>query len=235
MTMLSMIQQVCAEIGLPQPNAVATSTDSQLLQMMALLNREGKELAKRIAWQALRKETSFTTVATESQGSINTIAPGLNYIVNNTIWNRDLKRPVFGPLDPQRWQQLEALTLRGPWNEFIIRENTLRFIPAPAAGQPCYFEYITKNWCTDSTGATGKTAFTADDDVPLLDDDIMTMGLIWRWKQAKGFAYAEEFSTYERLVANAAGRDGSKQTLNMADTRYDMFPGIVVPSGNWSV
>lgn len=234
MSLLSMIQQVCAEIGLQQPNAVATSTDSQLLQMLALLNREGKELAKRVNWQALRKETSFTTVATEEQGDINTIAPGLNYIINNTIWNRDLKRPIFGPLDPQRWQQLEALTLRGPWNEFVIRGNKIRFIPAPAAGQSCYFEYFSKYWCEDSSG-NPKAGFTADDDVTLLDEDIMTMGLIWRWKQAKGFAYAEEFATYERLVANTAGRDGSKQTLNMADTRYDMFPGIVVPSGNWTI
>lgn len=235
MSLITMVQQVCAEIGLPQPNAVATSTDPQTLQMMALLNREGKELSKRYPWQALRTESSFTTLAAESQGAIATIAPNLNYIINDTIWNRSLLRPVFGPLSAQRWQQLKAQNINGPWNQFVIRGGLLRFTPAPTAGQSCYFEYITKNWCTDSTGATGKSAFTADGDLALLDEDILTQGLIWRWKAAKGFAYAEDFAAYERLVVAAEGRDGSKDVLNMNDNRYDVFPAITIPSGSWDL
>jgi len=200
---------------------------------MALAIEEGVELAARYEWQALLAEATFTTLAAESQGALATIAPGCKYIVNDTIWNRDLRRPVFGPLSAQRYQQLKAMVMAGPWYQFKIIRGNINFIPNPAAGQDCYFNYISKNWVLAADNTTTKAAFTADDDTSLLDEDLMVLGLIWRWKAAKGFNYAEDFQKYERMVMDAMGRDGSKDTLNMGDVRYDIYPGVLVPAGSW--
>lgn len=233
MSVLSIVQSVCQQVGLPSPSSALGNPDQQVTTLVALLNTEGIELAARYQWQALTLQASFTTVASESQGVLATIAPGLKYILNDTIWNRTLRRPVFGPLSPQRWQQLEAMVMQGPWNQFRIRGGNLLFIPLPAAGQSCYFEYISKNWVLAIDGVTTRSAWLADTDSSLLDEDIMTQGLIWRWKAAKGFNYAEDYAMYERRVTNAMGRDGGKDTLNMGDIRYDIYPGIMVPSGSW--
>ena len=234
MSTLTIIREVCKRVGLPVPNTATGSTDPQVNQLLAILNEEGQELAQRHAWQALNQEATFTTVATEIQGTLNSIAPGLKYIINDTIWNRDLKRPVFGPITEQRWQQLKAMTMQGPWNQYRIIGNQIKFLPAPSAGQTCYFEYVSKNWCYDTTGVT-KSSFTLDDDEPYLDEQILQLGLEWRWKSAKGLEYAEKFNTYERRVMDAIGRDGGRDTLNLADMKYDIYPGITVPSGSWSV
>lgn len=237
MTALSIAQTVCARIGLPLPTSAVGSTDTQVLQVVALINQEGLELAQRpsYGWTFLQAEASFTTLAAESQGAIATLAPGLRFIVNDTIWNRTLIRPIFGPLSPQRWQQLKASNVSGPWNQYRIRGANLIFIPIPAAGQNCYFEYASNNWCTDTTGAIPRSAFLQDTDLCLFSEELVTLGATWRWKSAKGLPYAEDFNTYEKQVIDAMARDGSKDILDMGGDRYTRMPGIGVPDGSWSL
>jgi hypothetical protein len=74
-----------------------------------------------------------------------------------------------------------------------------------------------------------------DDDVLLLREDLFKLGLEWRWKKAKGLEYAQEFADYEDFFADAFARDGTKDIINMGSARYDIFPGILVPSGSWPI
>lgn len=234
-TCLQIIQSVAKRVGIPSPSSVVGSSDVQVLQMLELANEEGQELAKRYPWSAITQEVTFTTLAADDQGSMDGLAPGCKFIINDTIWNRSLRRPVFGPKTPQQWQQYKAWAIAGPWSNFRIKDNHLLMYPNPAAGQTCVFEYVSKYWLTDTSGVTGRSEFAADDDVVLLDDQIIKLGLIWRWKQVKGFEYAEDFNKYERAVMDAMSRDGSKDWLNMANTKYDILPGVVVPSGSWNL
>lgn len=235
MTCLSTLQTVCNRVGLNSPTYVIGNTDPQIQQLLALLNEEGEDLAQRTAWQSLTHEASFTTVATEIQGAVSTIAPGLKYIINDTIWNRDLRRPVYGPLAAQRWQQLKAMAMQGPFNQFRVRGDDILFIPTPSAGQSCYFEYVSKYWLTDTSGTTSRSAFASDDDVSVLDESLLILGTIWRWKAMKGFDFTIDQEKYEERVMNAIARDGSKDWLNLADNRFDILPAILVPSGSWNL
>lgn len=229
MSLLDIVQDACDEIGISQPSAVIGNDSDQIRQMLALSNAEGKRLARRYRWQVLQKEATFTTLAAASQGDINTIASdGFLYVLNDTIWNRDTRRPVFGPLAPRDWQMLQASPITGPFDEYRIRGDLLLFEPTPTAGETCAFEYISKHWC-ESSGGTGQEAWAADADVGRLDEGLMTLGLIWRWKKAKGFDYAEDFNEYEALVADAMARDGSKATLDLGGGITDFQPGIFVP------
>lgn len=69
-TLLQNIQDVCIELGLPVPNAVATSTDETVKQLQALLNRVGDTLTTENNWQVLAKEYRFETVQYQYNGSI---------------------------------------------------------------------------------------------------------------------------------------------------------------------
>lgn len=234
-TALSIVQSVCGRLGLTVPNAAVGSSDQQVANIVALCNEEGQELAARYEWTALQTEATYTTLAAEDQGAISTIAPGLNFIINDTIWNRPLRRPVFGPKTPQGWQQNKAFAINGPWSNFRIKAGHLYMYPTPTAGQSCYFEYMSRNWLQNSGGSTTYDAWNADTDVPLLNDQLIVLGTIWRWKKLKGFEYAEDFNTYERRVMDAMAKDGSKDWLSLSNTKYDIFPGVVVPAGSWNV
>jgi hypothetical protein len=230
---LDIIKDVTARLNIPIPTAAATSTDPAVQQLLALCNKEGEWLSNQYDWQSLTLEASFTTLAQENQGALSTIAPYMKNIINDTMWNRNLRRPVFGPMTPQRWEQLKAMVMQGPWNQFQIRGDSILFIPVPTAGQSIYFQYTTRAWCKSSSGYP-QVKFLADTDTLTLRDDLFKLGLEWRWKKAKGFDYAQDFVDYETMLQDAKARDGTKDVINMGDVKYDIYPGILVPSGSWS-
>lgn len=233
MSMLTVVNDAQRRLNLSVSSSVAGSSDETAVQMLALLNQAGEEMAEAYPWQVLVKEATFTTVATESQGAMSTIAPGFFYILNNTIWNRSLRRPVFGALSPNEWQLLKASSVTGPFQQYRIRGDTLRFIPAPPADQTCAFEYVSKNWCTTADGNTEKSAFTLDADVSLLDERLLTLSLVWRFKQAKGLDFTAELTMYETRLGNEMARDGGKPVLDLNGKVQILMPGVMIPQGNW--
>ena len=73
-TMLQMVQQVSAELNLPIPTYVAGNPDTNVQQILALMNGAGYELLKEYDWQMLEKEYRFYTqfvnaTATSVKGS----------------------------------------------------------------------------------------------------------------------------------------------------------------------
>lgn len=237
MTMLSVIQYFCRRTNVPEPTTVAGTSDKQIKQVLAILEEGGNDLALRGAWQGITFEASHTTLALEDQGAINTIASnGFRYIKNETIWDRTDTLPVLGPVDSKEWQSLKALTLNGPRYRYRIRGGKLIVNPTPTAGHSWNFEYVSKYWILGADGTTYKQYFTLDTDTILLPEELVLMGLRWRWKKEKGFDYAEDFRTYEMQVKDALGRDGGKATLHMDQRNWDgPRPGIFIPQGSWSI
>lgn len=239
MSLLSMVQQVANKVlGTIPANITAAvqSADSNIQQIISFLNEEGRQCGSRHSWQALRAEATFNTVATESQGSVLALCgPDFNFVVNETMWDRSTRRPVFGPKSPAEWQQLKAQLMQGPWYQFTVRGNQILFIPVPAVGDAIYFEWCTKFWCTDMTGVTGKTAMTVDTDISKLDEDLHVLGGIWRFKQDKGLPWQADQEKYERMFSDMTSRDGVKARVNLAGVQSDIYPGIIVPAGNWPI
>jgi len=234
MTCLSIIQDVALRINLPKPSTAAQSADPAIQQLIGLATKEGEWQTSQYDWQVMLLEGTFNTVATEVQvTNITSTFPMFKAILNDTMWNRSLRRPVFGPLTAQRWEQLEAMVMQGPWNQYQIRGNQIRFIPVPSAGQPIFFQYKSTAWCQSATG-TPQGSFMADTDILMLDEATFKLGLEWRWKKAKGLDYAQDFEDYEDMLAVSKARDGGKDIINMGDARYDIYPGILVPSGSWA-
>lgn len=217
MNLLAIVRAACAELSLPQPSAVVGSTEAVSAQMLALANSEGRDLARRYAWEVLTHEATWTIVGTESQGTLESIIGSgqeLRFIINDTIWNRSTGEPIVGPRSPRIWQSYKAVTFSAPVYEYRIRGGNLRILPVPTAGHTGAFEYVSRCWC-ENLASVPATSFTADTDVPLLDDELILAGLLWRWRKAKGFDYAEELLHYERQVADAMARDGTKPVLSL--------------------
>jgi hypothetical protein len=232
MTCLTIVQSVCQELGINVPNAVATSADPQITQMFALLNKEGKALRDRPAegWQALQLQATFTTVATEIQTTVEAVAPNYRYILNNTIWDRSNRRPIFGPLTPQQWQMQKGWFSTGPYSQYRIQNGNIEFVPVPTAGNSCAFEYATRAWVTD--GSLNYVEFTADTQTSLINEELLKLGLLYRWKQVKGLDYSENKIEYEDRVNQAIARDTPKPILAMSRMNYNL-PNLYIQDGNF--
>lgn len=203
-----------------------------------MANEEGEDLASRSSkWSYLLKEATFTQAAAALQGTIQggiVADSDFDYYLNGTMWNRTTDLPIIGPLTPQEWQARQAFPIAGPGQQFKIEQGKLYFSPNGAnATDTIAFHYRTKAWC-ESSGGTGQTEWLADTDVGRLDEGLMRLGLIWRWKKQKGLEYAEDFNTYERRVLNAIARDGGAKTLSLDTNTSRYAAGIIIPIGSWT-
>lgn len=235
MSLLTIVQEAARRIGIVVPNDVAGSADPQVIQLIAIANQEGQALADRYDWQVLRREAVFTSLAAESQGTLASIASDFRAMVTDTFWNRSLKRPVFGCISPQDWQALKAAPQTGPFQQFILRGNEILMLPQPSAGQTCAFEYFSRSWCLGADLATRQESYVLNDDTAYLDESIMLIGVIWRWKHIKGLEYAEDFRLYESRVTDAMARDKGATAINMNGRPPVRLIGTVVPNGNWAL
>lgn len=235
MSLLTIVQGHCQRTGLSVPNSVLSSTDHQIIQIKGLLDEVIEDLIDRWDWTDLQREAVFTTVDGEDQGAIADIAPdGFQRIFNETIFNRTLRLPLFGPMPKEKWQALKALPTTGPYYKYRILRGRMLFNPVGVAGQTCAFEYQS-NLCIRTSPAADVTlsTFSADTDECIFPERILTAGLRWKWRSEKGLDYAEEKLRYETLANNAAGRDGTKPRIDMSQESQRMVPGIWVSPGNW--
>jgi hypothetical protein len=236
LALLDFIQDVADEVGVTRPQAVVSSTDQTVRTLLSLANREGKTLAKRCQWEAMTKTATWTTTATQDQGLVETLAPGFDYMINQTHWLRGQRRPMGGPLSAADWEQLLGNAALGPYPSFRILADRFQMLPAPPAGIAAAFEYQSRYWCQNADGTMGKIKFSADTDTGIISEDLIAMGVKWRFRQSKGLSYDEEFRDYEEQVNNAIAREGAKRILDLdaGSMEYNPQRSVIAPDGNWS-
>lgn len=233
MTLLEIVQQHCRRTGITVPAIVVSSQEDQIQQCLGLLNEELDEVVPRTKWQDLRTEAVFTSSASDSQGALATLFPGLvdDWLVPETFWDRTEKLPLHDPQTPQSWAALKALgsvPTNYPW---MIRGGELLVAGIPA-GHTLAVEYISNRAVMPAVG-DAKQYFTLDDDSPKLPSTIILAGLRWRWKREQGLDYAEDFRRYEGLVNTTTGRQGNKPVIDASGESAYPPVGIHIPDRSW--
>jgi hypothetical protein len=232
MTLLTICQDAADRIGISRPSSVIASTDQQALRLLGYAKQEGKALARRHTWQKLTTEQTFTATATTVQSTA--IPTDFDRFVDETFFNRTRKRPVYGPLNAQEWQFAQSVVSTVLVESFRQRGDSVLLTPTPTAGDTYAFEYISKNWC-ESSGGTDQATWAADADVGLLSEELMTLGVVWRFKHGQGFDYSEDFRNYEMEVAQAILQDGGKRTLNTAGRNRSWHRAPFIQDGSWNL
>ena len=225
MSLLTIVQNAAGRLGLDIPGAVVGNTNENVVSMFRLANQEGKALSRRYPWQVLMKEKIFTTTAAAIQvGAIPSDYDG--WIIPDSMYNRTSGRPVNGPINSAEWQAAQATLVTRVVDTFRIRGNDILITPTPAAGETIAYEYQSQNW-VDTSGIDNigdKVQFSLDADNPVIDTEIITLGVVWRFLQRRGLDYSEAMLDYEREFAQRAMRDGSKPRLAMDLGRGDRIP-----------
>lgn len=222
MSLLTIIQEVAGSLSLPVPTSVVGNTAPDAILFLNLAKREGRELARRHDWQALMVQHTWTTTATVAQSlalpsAYDRLPPDVQ------IWDRTTNTKLHGPTSSNEWMILNSGITGGVNGWWRIIGGVLNVYPAPTAGRTFALEYISKNWC-ESSGGTDQSTWAADTDVALIKEELIALGLTWRWLRAKGMDYAEEMSTYEREVERAASRDRGLGVMVVGKTDPDSLP-----------
>jgi|TARA_B110000495_G_C22924300_1_gene540108 hypothetical protein len=235
MTLLTICQDAANEIGVPSPSAVIGSTDTTAIQLLAAANREGKNLVTGYDWEVLVKEENHTAIANESQGKLSAIATDFERFSNNTMWNRTSDRKFYGPLNNTEWQTLKGSVQSGITNYFRIRGGKLLMNPVPTVGDAIYFEYISEWWVdTTGNGDANATRYAADANTTILDENLITLGVIWRFLKQKGLPYDNQLQEYQIKLFEKQAKDGAKPIIRMSGSSRLFLP-VNEPEGNFTL
>jgi hypothetical protein len=138
-----------------------------------------------------------------------------DYMIEETAWDRGYRWQLYGPLTPQEWQVLKSgLSPTGPRRRWRLMGGLFYLDPIPYDSNLLVFEYYSVNFAT-AADTTAKALFTADSDTYVLPDDLLVMGLIWRWRRAKGLDYTQEYDSWKRRLDEEIARDTGAQTLRL--------------------
>lgn len=237
MSLLSVAQAVAEEVGLTAPSTVVGNSDKTAKLLLRLINRSGRQLAKK-NWTILQNESTFNTVASTASYSL---PSGFDRLLDFTAWDRTSYWQLRGPLSPKEWQikksaLVASATLR---SNFRIKPDTRvnKFFvdPTPTSAVSMVFEYASSQWVKDSGNTTGKTTYALDTDVSLIDEELLELDVIWRFLNRKGFAYEEEKQEAERAIERAFAEDGGAPLLDFGGPHIALAERLNLPEGNFTL
>lgn len=221
--LLEVVQDVCDEVGLPRPSAVATSTEQLARQMFSLANAELAELSKRFNWPVLTREYTFPTVAGTAQYAL---PADYRKFLQETIFESTRYYQMRGSLSAGEWQRTKALNL-GTLSTARVRiygnPLKLNILPTPVSVESVVFEYMTKNFAVHADN-TETLRYSADNDVALIDEALIRMGLKWRIKHAKGLEFSVDLAEYEAVVAREFAAALAQPALGVGFSRTNDGP-----------
>ena len=235
MTLLSICQNVADFTGFERPVTVIDNTDPIARQLLALAQREGKQLMRTSDWAILKKEHTFST----SSGTAAYALPSdFDRLVLETSYNRSDNDILTGPISSSEYQLVNhGMATTGTTEKFRLKSasNALKFEldPTPSSTQTIGFEYVSTQFC-QSSGGSGQAAWAADTDTGILDETTMEMGITWRFKAAHGLEYGEDYKQYQLEVRQAVARNGSSPVLQLDDARK-LIVGPYQSDGNYGL
>ena len=237
MTVLSMIQDAADRIGLPQVSSVIGNSDLTVRTLLQGLIAEGKDLLlEDPPWSTLIREHTFST-----QNNVEEYALPSDYqrMINNTAWDRNQFWQIRGGLTPQQWQVIRSglyQTARLSSN-FRIKQATDKkskafFLdPVPTSVRTLVFEMQSNGLFYDNAGDpyTGRPA--ADTSETIFDEEMMTLGIIWRFKMARGFPYLGDREDYQQYRDRTIAQDRAPPTLTVNEMPWRLPIGNIPDTG----
>lgn len=232
MTLLSIVQSVCDEVGFPRPATVAGNTDQLARQMFSLANKEVRELSKKYDWPKL---VQAGTIPIVSGTATYDLPADYRSWVSESAYRTGDYWAVRGSVSPQEWQYRKREMLNAlDQMAFRLYGNPLQvhFNPMPSQADSFSFEYISSSYVTTGAGALAPV-YVNDTDTSALDEDLVQMGLKWRAMQAKGLEYSAARLEYDAAVPREFSKAQAAPVLDVGGSRYrsPLTDGYVQESG----
>lgn len=236
MTLLSICRDVLAETGWTVFDTIAGNTDATAQQIFAIANTELEALSELFNWPHLEVEYDFDTVASQAvyiwPSDFRVLAPqamfnsGQYYELKGStglqFWEL-LKYGKLGSLNRQRYRVVYPLGAPG-----------IEITPAPTGIESLVAVYYSKDYARDNAGAS-KFRYSADTDVSKIPERYIKMGIMWRFRRAKGLDYSAEKAEYDSTVQTQFARYAGQAEIPVGGKRlnevYGLTPGYVPENG----
>ena len=230
MTVLSVVREVCAVIGVNPPTSLFSPVvqPRTQLELLALAN----EMAQRIAydvreWRELKRVCTF-----DGDGALDRFPLPANFkrmlLMAQVYPSWAPRQPLQFIPDADEWLARRLSNQNVSWGEWTLLGGDMLVWPIMEIGKHVSFVYLDKNCVKLNAGGYGP-AFVSDLDEFRLDERVLRLGMIWQWKANKGSPYAEDMGTYSDALVGVAGSDQPAPII-IGDGRWRRYDaGYVQP------
>lgn len=224
MAILDAMQAASMALVGTRPSVFFDSSEQFEQEIAALVNFAGREIARSHDWQALTKVETF-------------IGDGVQEEFDKPAdYDRMLLVADMQGGDGWWWGYRHIMDIneflhskRGGWGPFpggwIMYGNKFHFSPAPGASQGATFPYISRNFAVDQNGVD-KPQFTADTDTFKIDEYLLALWLIWRWREQKKLDYTGDQENFIKAFDEVAAKDAGSKVIRRNWSRVGRYNAV---------
>lgn len=195
-----------------RPNDLFNTSSQQESVFLSIAKSSLDSMLRYGDWQELTKDGSFCTVVGKKQYPLKEIAPDFFCLLDNTIFIKDTQERVIGAITPEQWTSEKCFKSAGCGVKFKIQNGRFVFLEEPPCCVKIYFQYRSDNIVWDFKTFEEKNVLNANTDVPIFDEYLVKLDILWRWLKRNGLDYTEEYNEFQhelkkRFGAGLATRD----------------------------
>lgn len=227
MSLLTICTNVADEVGVVAPTSILSNAEVTAKRLLRATLRTGREIARRPddGWNVMIREHTFTT---SSSGAAYPLPADYKFLIGPTAWDRTNFWQMRGGLEAPRWQAQKSsiIATNGRIRKtYRIKPNSvgtklLNIDPVPTSADDLVFDYMSKFWIVSSGALVDD--FAMDADTVLFDEDLVELGVKWRFLNSLGLAYFEPKAEYMDALEIEIARDGgSDQSFSLGGDEID--------------
>lgn len=204
MTILTALQSATIRLVGQRPSVFFGSTNQTEIELCDLINEVAADIVSAAEWQAL---TNIHTITGDGATDVFPLPDD---------YESQLQRSDLQDLPSWAWgyahitdindflfqKARNFLPVPGGW---IIYQDKFHFAPAPTG--TATFPYTSKNYAVDAASLQPKAQFDADTDTFVLPERLLTLGLVWKWREQKKLDFTGDQESYELALSQYATKD----------------------------
>lgn len=179
-------------------------------------------------WQELTKEGCIRTIQGKKQYIICDYIPDFYCILNNTIYIKDINEKLIGATTSEQWMKDKYFSACSGSIKFKIQNGRLMFLNEPTARVKIVFQYRSNNIVWDFKTFEEKNVLEANTDVPIFDEYLVKLAILWRWQKRSGLDYSEEYAEYQQELKKRFGSGLATKDINLSGGEDDFQEGVTI-------
>jgi hypothetical protein len=213
MTVLSVIQSACTSgIALTRPTSVFGSSVREMLELAGMVQETAEMIASAYEWEALNR---IATISGDGSDEDFDLPSDFDRMLDKAqLWTAELGTPLSPISDRDEWLGIDIQSFDFVVNAWIKYGGQIHIKPALAAAAEVKYWYQSNLLVAPNSGAN-KAEFDTDTDTFRLDERLLKLGLIWKWREMKGLPYAENMADYERALAKRIVQDKGSRIIRL--------------------
>lgn len=233
MTILSAAQDAAVILNRPKPASLFSSSDPFVAELLVAAKQIGESLVKEDA--DFRDLTLLATCqgdATTTVFPLTSVAQGYERLIKGgKLHSLRFKNATFRPAkDLDEWLFLKDNLLVGSPGNWVILNGSVQIFPPMPVSDTARFYYITNQYALTGAGVPQSGGFKADTDMFALDERLLRLGIVWRWRANKRMEYAEDLKDYEIAKSAAMAKDKGSQLIVVGKQRVSRSNGVAYPA-----